>query len=722
MLKSIAYKSFLTISIVFCVLFFNGSAPPDEGMYPLSEISKLDLKNAGLKIDIKEIYNSNGVSLIDALVRVGGCTGSFISSEGLILTNHHCAYDYVSDASTVENNYLENGFLAKTKSEEIPAVGLTCLITESYLDVSDEILKAAANAKDISERTKAIQKKSKELILNEESKDSTIKAEVSEMFIGKTYILFKYRVIKDVRLVFIPPKSIGNFGGETDNWVWPKHTGDFSFLRAYGGKDGSALSYSIENVPYKPKKFLKVNPNGAEEEDFIFILGYPGRTFRHQPSQFVDFHENYQLPYIVDIYSWLMNKYETLGKADPELELKLSPKIKSLANTQKNYLGKLKGLNRLSLVDKKKSEEIELQKFINSDLKLKEEYGNLLSDIDEVYKKFFSLGRMNLVYNQLINNCPIITLGDILCDYRTEILKPDTERKSLYQEKNKGGLINRIESAFEVFSEEANRDILNKMLGDAVGFKEFENFKPFSKFLKENNPKSAVKQFVDELIEESDVQDYRSFNVLLSDSENGDDILDDPLIKFVSELKSEFAIIQKQYDEINGKLNLLLAKLLDAKKLWQQKIFIPDANSTLRLTFGYIRGYTPADAVYYKPITTLKGVIDKSFSGGDYQIPPKVKELYDKKDFGRWVNKNLNDIPVALLYNTDTTGGNSGSPILNAYGELIGVNFDRSFEATINDYAWSESYSRSIGVDIRYVLWVTEKIGEAGYLIQEMGI
>ncbi len=704
------------------IFLFNGSTIPDEGMYPLSEISKLDLKTAGLKIDVTDIYNPNGTSLIDALVRVGGCTGSFVSHKGLILTNHHCAYDYVSEASTVENNYLENGFSAKTYEEEIPAAGLTCMITESYKDVSEEILKAASEATDITERTKFIQKKSKELIAMEESKDSTLKAEISEMFIGKTYILFRYKIIKDVRLVFIPPKAIGNFGGETDNWVWPKHTGDFSFLRAYVAPDGTPAKYSKENVPYHPKKYLKINPNGANEEDFIFILGYPGRTFRHQPSQFINFHQNFQLPYIVDIYNWFMKKYEELCKDNPEMELKLSPRIKSLANTEKNYRGKLKGMNRLNLLEKKRNEEAELDKFINSDANLKQQYGTLLQDIDDVYSSMFALGRIQLFYNQLMNNCPIISLADILSEYGPELQKKDENRKSLYAEKNRIFLQDKISSAFEIFSKEVNESILQKLLGDALNYPEFNNFKPIKNFIEADNPAKKLNDFISEMLSSTSIKDEKDFENKLYECLNGKDFSTDATVKFVNEIKNEYKAIQKEYDAINGKLNILLARLMDVKKIWQKKTFIPDANSTLRLTYGYIRGYSPADATYYKPATTLTGVIEKSIYKGDYEIPQKVKELYDKKDFGRWVSKQLGDIPVAILYNTDTTGGNSGSPVLNAYGELIGVNFDRSFEATINDYAWSESYSRSIGVDIRYVLWVTEKVGNAGHLLREMNI
>ncbi|MDP2303792.1 MAG: S46 family peptidase [Ignavibacteria bacterium] len=710
---------FYSILLLTMVFVFSGSTPPEEGMYPLSEISKLDLKKAGLKIDINEIYNPKGSGLIDALVNIGGCTGSFVSEEGLIITNHHCVFDYVSRASSVENNYLENGFLAENKSQEIPAQGSTCKITESYDDVSDIILQAANKAADVAERTKAIQKKSKELIEEAEKNDPAIKAEVSEMFIGKTYILFKYRIIKDVRLVYAPPKSIGEFGGEGDNWVWPRHTGDFSFVRAYVAPDGSSANYSKENVPFKPKKFLKVNPNGVEENDFVFILGYPGRTFRHQPSQFIQYQEKFLLPYTAELYTWIMNEFKKLGENDPKMELKLSSRIKSLANTQKNYLGKIKGLRRLSLVESKQNEESELKQLVLSNKNLTEKYSSVFEEISSVYNEIFELGRFQILYPQLLNNNMIMRIGNSLIDYVEEMAKPENDRKTQFTEKNLPAFENRVNQTFSDLFPEVEQLTLTKILSDAVKYPEMEIFPPFAKLPSE---KGEIEKFVNNIISKTELKSINDFNRLKTKSIDELEKMNDPLLSFLFELRNEFKPFTKKNDERSGKLNILLAKYLEVKKEWQEKTFVPDANSTLRLTYGNVKGYSPVDATYYKPITTLAGVIEKSYMGGEYVIPSKLKELYDKKDFGRFKNKKLNDVPVAILYNTDTSGGNSGSPIMNAKGEIIGVNFDRAFDATINDFAWSEAYSRSIGVDIRYVLWVTQKIGGADYLLKEMGV
>lgn len=708
------FSLFLLITLSFGYI----PSKPDEGMFPLSDIKNINLNEKGLKISVDEVYNPNGVSLVDALVRLGGCTGSFVSDEGLIITNHHCVFGSVSNASTVENNYLENGFLAKTREDEIPAKGLSCRITDSYEDVSAEVLSAANNVDDISKRTTAISNKIKEIIEREQKKDSTIIADVSEMFVGEQYILFRYKTINDIRLVYVPPRTIGEFGGESDNWVWPRHTGDFSFVRAYVAPDGSSAKYSEKNVSYHPKKFLQVNPNGVNDEDFVFILGYPGRTFKHQPSQFLIVQEKYQLPFVQNLFSWLIDLYEKRGENDPEFALSIASTIKGLANVEKNYRGKMQGLKRLQLVDKKQEEEKELQQFIDSNTDLRSKYGTVLSEIDNVYKGIFESGRRSLVLAMLSRNVNYYRLAEFFIDYKKEMMKPENERKSLYKEEKRNDFYSTITNLYNNFKPDLEPQILYKILNDASEFDELKNIEPFKSF-------AALKdkqKFIDDLYEESFVKNSKEYFDLLEDEDETLDKINDPYISIVKQATALSESELKKSQLSNSELNILLAKLNDVKKLWLKKDFVPDANGTLRLTYGYVRGYSPADATYYLPHSTLTGMIEKGTDQGDYRINKKVKELYEQKDFGNFYNDKLKNVPVAFIYDMDTSGGNSGSPIMDAYGKLVGVNFDRSFEATINDYTWSEKYSRSIGVDIRFVLWVTQKIGGADFLLREMGV
>jgi hypothetical protein len=711
-------KLFLSLLIIITLSLAFIPSAPDEGMFPLSDIRNLDLKSAGLKIGIDEVYNPDGVSLVDALVKVGGCTGSFVSEDGLILTNHHCVFGAVQAASTVENNYLENGFVANTRDEEIPAKGLTCRITVSYEDVSAEILEAANEADDISKRTDAISKKIREIIKREEEKDSTIKAEVSEMFVGESYVLFRYQMINDVRIVYAPPRSIGEFGGESDNWVWPRHTGDFSFLRAYVAPDGSPAKYSENNVPFTPKKHLQVNADGVDENDFVFLLGYPGRTFKHQPSHFIVNQEKYLLPYISKLYRWMIDLYEAKGADDPEFALEKATLIKNLANVEKNYRGKLQGLERLRLVQKKQNEEKQLQEFINSNPELKSKYGNVLKEIDDVYQEIFESGRLPYILSSLSRFVNYYRLAEMFVEYKIEIQKPDSVRKSRYTEKNISQFLSSIDNLYNDYHPDMDKALFKKILKDALTFPELNTVGVF-RFLSEVED---IENYVDKLYSDSFVKNSEDYLSKLLDEDLSTESLNDPLIslaqKFYELNESETA----KRNRINGQLNILLANMMEVKRSWLEKSFIPDANSTLRLTYGYILGYTPADAVYYSPITSLKGVIEKGKEEGDYKLLPKLRELYNKKEFGKFYNDKLGDVPVAILYNTDTSGGNSGSPIMDAYGRVVGVNFDRAFEATINDFAWSAEYSRSIGVDIRYILWVTQKVGGADFLLKEMGV
>lgn len=723
-MKTLLKRSNLILFSIFLV-FAMGMIPsvppvPEEGMYPLSELKNVDLRKAGLKISAKEIYNPQGVSLIDALVSLGGCTGSFVSPEGLIITNHHCAFGAISAASTTEKNYLKNGFAAKTREEEIPNKGGICRIMESYEDVSGKILKAVENITDPVERIQIIAKKRKEIADAASDKAKSITAQVSEMFIGKTYVLFRYKEIRDVRLVYAPPRAIGEFGGETDNWVWPRHTGDFSFLRAYVAPDGSSAPYSKENVPYKPKRFLKINPKGVEEGDFLFILGYPGSTYRHRPSQFVDYQYKYQLPYVSDVFEYKINTMLSISKGDAELELKYASPIKGLANTMKNYKGKIEGLRKIQLVEQKKQEEILMKKFVESTPKLKKLYGALFADLDREYTELMNIAQASLFYSTGLGQSAIMRSTGLLAEFAEEINKPENERKPAYKSSSLENTKETIVKNTGNYDYKVEVPFLIKILKDALKFEPTSKIIPLFNALGSNTTEAGVENFLNNIVLKSALVDKQKMIELLAKQPS--EILGDPIVKFVKEIGEQRAQLNTENEKINGNLNKLLAQFVDVKAAFKNKGFIPDANSTLRLTYGHVKGYSPADATYYKPITTLDGVIEKSYAGGDFVIPEKLKELYDKKDFGQFYSKKAKGLPVAILYDMDTTGGNSGSPILNAYGEIIGVNFDRSYSATINDYAWNESYSRSIGVDMRYVLWVTQKFNDGGFLFKELGI
>ncbi|TKC10239.1 S46 family peptidase [Pedobacter polaris] len=697
---------------------------PEEGMFPLSEIHKLDLKKAGLKIDQNEVYNPKGISLVDALVNVGGCTGSFVSNEGLIITNHHCAFSAVQLASTPEHDYLNNGFVAKSKEQELEAKGLTCRITDSYEDVSDQILGAVAQIEDPASRLQMINNAMKNIAIEADKKDPSIKAEVSEMFIGKSYVLFRYKIILDVRLVYVPNRKIGEYGGETDNWVWPRHTGDYSFMRAYVSKDGKPAKYAKDNIPYTPKKFLKVNPAGTTEEDFVFILGYPGKTFRHRPAQFIDFQQKYLLPYTSELYDFQNTTMENIGKRDKTTELKLATRIKKNANVMKNYRGKLKGLRDIDLVAQKKQEDAGLAQFINNNVEVKARYGNLMTDIDQLYKQLNGDVYRDMWFSQIYTSTSLLNISKQLNAFKTEMDKQPPSQKEIFFNANIEKLKQGLSVVYDAYDIDVDRRIFKKMMTDAALFNSNQRVNAVDKIIsKGSNNEAMINEYINDTFGLTKLKDKNYvFNNLLKSSKAITDY-NDGLLLFERDISMQITELKPEKDRRDGVLNKLMGDYVNVKEKFLKKDFIPDANSTLRLTYGHVRGYSPADANYMSPYTSVKGILEKGATGNpEYTYPNIIKTLWDAKDFGLFAKKELNDVPVAFLYNMDTTGGNSGSPIMNAYGELIGVNFDRAYGATINDYAWNESYSRSIGVDIRYVLWVASKIDHADFLLKEMGV
>ncbi|RYF14008.1 MAG: S46 family peptidase [Flavobacteriales bacterium] len=718
-------KKSLLITLLLCGgLAQYAYRAPEEGMFPLSEIHKVDLKKAGLKIDQNEVYNPNGISLVDALVNVGGCTGSFVSNEGLIITNHHCAFSAVQLASTPENDYLNNGFVAKSFEQEIEAKGLTCRITDSYEDVSDKVLGAVAQIEDPATRLQLINNAMKNLALEAEKNDPSIKAEVSEMFIGKSYVLFKYKTIQDVRLVYVPNRKVGEYGGETDNWVWPRHTGDYSFMRAYVGKDGKPAKYSKDNVPYTPKKFLKVNPSGTNEEDFVFILGYPGRTFRHRPAQFIAYQQEFVLPYTSDLYDFQNATMENAGKKDKTTELKLATRIKRNANVMKNYRGKLQGLKGIDLVAQKKQEDAALAQFINGNVDVKAQYGDLMTNIDQLYKQINSDANRDLWLSQIYTSTSLLNVSKQLNAFKTALASQPSSQKEAFFNNNVARVKQSLNGTYEAYDIDVDRKILKKMLSDATAFNSIQRVSAVDKITSKGSSNEAmINDFINDSFGLSKLKDKDYvFNNLLKSSKSLSDY-NDAILEFEKSIAKQIADLKPEKDRRDGVLNKLMGDYVNVKEKFLKKGFIPDANSTLRLTYGHVRGYSPADATYMAPYTTIKGILEKGASGKpDFAYPNEIKTLWEAKDFGPFAKKDLNDVPVSFLYNMDTTGGNSGSPIMNANGELIGVNFDRAYGATINDYAWNESYSRSIGVDIRYVLWVASKIDKADFLLKEMGV
>lgn len=712
----------VVIFLCFNLSFFLHS---EEGMIPLSEIHKLDLKALGFHLDSTELYNPNGISLIDTIINLKGCTASFVSPDGLMLTNYHCAFRAIQSVTTKEKDYMRDGFIASQRSQEVPAENYTVRVIEFYRDVSKEVMEVVKKEMDYAQRTKAIEKKNKKIELEIEKKYPGRRAEVAEMFMGKTYILFVYTYLKDIRLVYAPPRSIGEYGGEIDNWMWPRHTGDFAFLRAYTEPDGSFADYSPDNVPYHPKKYLQAAPEGVKEEDFVFILGYPGRTHRHRTSYFISYEEKVKKPYIVELYQYMINILEEMSKKDRTVEIKLSSRLKGLWNRMKRYQGQLKGMKNLKLAQRRKQKEDALQQFINVHPRLREKYGNLLEQLKNLYDEKTRNAGYDLLLDNFKKSSTLLDNAYKVYEASIEREKEDTDRESDYMDRNFDRTLQRMKRDLRNYYEPVDKIFLKDMFLRAIKLKKksYPSIPAVEEII--NNPddaEKAIDSFIETAYQLSQLNDESYMMGLLKKTTRELAKVEDPFIRLARALYPTYQSQKDKEKWQKGQLDQLLSQLFEVKKEFAGKDFIPDANSTLRLTYGRIRRYSPADAVVHTPFTTLGGVVEKQTGEEPFIAPPKLMDLYKAKDFGKFVHPGLKDIPVAMLYNTDTTGGNSGSPVLNAKGQLVGLNFDRVFEATINDYAWDESYSRSIGVDVRYILWFLDKFGGVHHLLKEMKV
>ena len=702
-------KYFLAI-IAVSLLFSFKSSVSEEGMFPMSHLSKLDLKKAGLEIEVDEIYNESKPSLVNALVRLGGCTGSFISSEGLIITNHHCVFSSVAAASSPEQNYLENGFYAKENSAELKTT-LPCKITQSYKDVSSEVL-AGIDGLNAVEKQSKIKENIEAIIKQEEETNKDLAIEISEMLVGKSYTLFRYKTLNDVRLVYVPPKNIGKFGGETDNWEWPRHNGDFSIVRAYeNGK------------PYVPEKYLEVNPGGTKEGDFTFILGYPGRTYRNQTAQFLDYQNNYVLPIIADWFEFRIDAIKDFAGTDVAKQLAYSGTLASLSNTAKNFRGKLQGLQRTNVIKQTYKDQDKLEDYANKNEKFVS-YRPMFAKNKELYNRTFELITDYLYINQLYGTS-LFSSAATVSMYGNKLSNLSSKDAKLYVDSNTTKITNRFRSYKGLSSSKR----LDRKLFIELFYRLSRTNLPELKNIFSNRivsmSKNAVKEYAANLYDNSKLVNVDKGSKLLATKPLKFLNQKDDMITFANEINTLFSNIQTEMTSLNAEINEIIPRFNDLEMEINGGEFVPDANSTLRFTYGFVNGYEPSDAVVFSPFTTISGILEKSIGSDnkDYFLQSEFIEKLQKVEPADILkHPEHNSVVVAFLYNMDTTGGNSGSPIMDSKGRIVGVNFDRVYTATINDYAWNESYSRSIGVDIRYVLYAMKYFGEADEVLSEMGV
>jgi hypothetical protein len=671
----------------------------------------------------EDIYKKDGTGLMSAIVSLGGGTGEFVSLEGLILTNHHVAYGGLQRASTEEKDYLQNGFIAWGKGEEIPARGYIADVLLGYEDITDHVLSKLQDNMTFRQRYEALDKIRKELIAEAEREGSDIRATLASMYSGNRYYLFKYKRIRDIRLVYAPPLDLGNYGGDIDNWMWPRHTCDFSFLRAYVSKNNEGTGFSPENVPYKPKSVLKISLDGFKEGDFSFVMGYPGRTYRNYTLSELEF-DMENMENRMELYQDIIAFLEKAGEQSRDIQIKYASKIRGLNNSLKNYQGKIEGMQRIGLIEIKKRAEKEFLEWVNLRPERQKKFASVLNDIDTFMSRYAQHSQRTNLLNQLTSSylgSSLLAQGYSVFRTVEERQKSDMEREPSYQERNLPYIKQQIQLADRGYELATDRAFLKsrlKTLFDMPADQVPEAFKD----LIARGSEQAVEAFVDSLYEGTQLADQDKTLELLEWTPERLKNLNDPMINLAAELENEKKSLRREA-EILGQEHLDLDKIyLEAQLERTGGRFAPDANSTIRFTYGFIKGYRPRDAVYYLPQTSLSGVFEKETGEFPFHIPEKLRKLYDAKGFGRYTDKNLDDIPACFLNTTSVTGGNSGSPTLNAKGEQIGIIFDMTYESVTSDYHIVPELQRTISVDIRYVLFITEKFSGAQHIIQEMGL
>ena len=715
-MKHINY--FLVAVTIFISLF----SKADEGMWFLMNIERLnhrDMEKMGLQLTSEEIYSINNSSLKDAIVQFdGGCTAELISKEGLVLTNHHCGYNAIAELSTPKNDYLTDGFWAKTKADELKPAKLSVRFFVRMDDVTKRILSKLNDKMSEEERNKAINAETA-LIDKENNEGGKYIVSVRSFFQGNEFYYFVYQDYTDVRLVGNPPASIGKFGGDTDNWEWPRHTGDFSMFRVYADKDGNPAEYSENNIPLTPKRHLKVNIGGVQEDDFAMILGYPGRTNRWMPAAGIDQNVKFAYPAWVESSKLGMDRMKVYMDKDDEVRLNYAGVYAGVANYWKNRQGMIDALTKAETAKTKAEKEEDFNKWANKK-KNKDKYGDVITIINKYYDKTNLNARHNNYLTGLLRTCNFSVLPYRFGAALNALLK---EEDTLKQAEIKQSIMGIMDDTYKTLYIPLEKDILAAQLNlYATKGNEAGLAKLVTKIGEENN--NDFSAYVNSAFENSIFGSKKSFEAFLN-SPSQEQLDTDPLYLLSMDLLTRYRSRSEEVAELEEKYEKAYRNLVEGLRISNPKMkYYPDANSTLRLSYGKVCPLPPdvtndAEVNYY---TTLQGTVAKyKENDPEFDLPKRLRDLYKDKDFGRYEDKN-GYMPVNFLTDNDITGGNSGSPVLNGKGELIGLAFDGNIEAMAGDVIFDDKLQKTINVDIRYVLFIIEKYADAKHIVDEMDI
>ncbi|HEY0065806.1 MAG TPA: S46 family peptidase [Flavisolibacter sp.] len=716
-------KLFLTLILSVSLLF---KAAADEGMWLpllLGQQVYADMVKKGLKLSKEQLYSVNKASIKDAIVIFGnGCTGEMVSPQGLLFTNHHCGYGVIANASTVEHNYLRDGFYAKNFSEEIPGGNLSVRFLLRIEDVTKEVLDSL---KGLTGADRAARQNAVLSAINRRMSDTSkfIETSVSSLFKGNQYLAFVYQRYSDVRLVGTPPEAVGKYGGDTDNWEWPRHTGDFSVFRVYAAPDGKPARYSASNVPMKPKWHLPVSLKGVKDGDFAMIYGYPGSTNRYESSYGVQLSTEVNNPTLVKLRDMRLKYMFEEMKKDPAIKLQLASDYASIANYWKFYEGETKQLLKFDTYGQKKKTEEAFMKWAAN----KPEYQNIFKDLEASYAAWRPYALHRQYMNEGILGSPLMAFAGSLQNLENTMVKPgvstadirkavdaaNASRQNFIKGHNRTSDLNILGSVLQMYYNDVPRDQHPTGLYDAIR----NEYGALDKA-------TTYQRYAEAVFQNTMLLDDTKWNAFVRNPDANllqQDLAYNLANTFLRNYSGKYAPMFQQFNAKNNEWGRLYLKGI--MEMNPKQVMYPDATFTLRVTYGKVDDYRPRDAVAYDYVTTMKGVLEK-YKPGDYEfdLPAKYLELARKKDYGPYKDARTNDLVVGFITSNDITGGNSGSPVLNGNGELIGLAFDGNYEALSHKLAFDKDLNRTINVDIRYVLWCIDKLGGASHLVKELTI
>ncbi len=696
-----------------------------EGKWTPEQVLEHDpkwLRELGLALPPETLWTQDGAGLLEAAVRINGCSAGFISAQGLMITNHHCAFSILQQHSTPERDLITHGFLARTPAEELPGAGVRATLPHRMTDVTREVEAAVPAGADDLARYRAIDRKQKEMVAECEKAEHH-RCQVAAFDGGLRYVLVDSLEFPDVRLVYAPPRAVGDYGGEVDNWSWPRHVGDFALLRVYAGPDGQPAPQGETSAPYRPRHFFPVAPRGIEPDGFVMVAGYPGLTFRSYTE--AEMRERAELfyPRRAELYRAWIDLMEAASKKDDAARIALADRIKGLANNEKNSRGQVAGIRRGHILEQKAASEKEILAWAagrpeqRDAVAAHDELARLVAERRGTWDRDFLL-------NQMKSGPKPLELALTLARWAEEKAKPDLEREPDYQERNRERLGERLERDQKRLDPPTEAALLTDVLARFAALPEGSRVPAVESLLGGAHGREAIRARADALLARTKVTDLAERKRMFAGSEEQLHARHDPLLDLAFALDRELRDLKERDDRFQGAVSRLRPRWQRAVIAHAGRPVAPDANGTLRVSFAHVKGYAPRDGVSMTPQTTVGGVVAKNTGVEPFAAPSELLAAAPRAPASRWADPKLKDVPVDFLADADTTGGNSGSPVLNARGELVGVNFDRVWENVANDFGYDPDVARNISVDVRYMLWLMETLhgAAAGPLLEEMGV